>query len=559
MVCLPSVAPSGHTVAMDLSDPPTFEEKDRRVAAELLAELSRFVHSRADDADRELLPNEELRGFLRRHTKSDQRFFKKAELIGLYREFVETERVQPDPRLFRALRVKPRRTLSGVATVTVLTKPYPCPGKCTFCPTDARMPKSYLPDEPGCMRAERHQFDPFDQVDARIRTLHRNGHPVDKIELLILGGTWSSYANDYQETFIRRCLDAMNGTESKTVAEAQRRNEDAPHRNVGLVIETRPDHVRPREVRRLRDLGVTKVQMGAQSLDDEVLRLNQRGHDVAATRRAMDLLRAAGFKLVLHWMPNLLGSDPQKDRADFRGLWSDPSLRPDEIKIYPCSLLENAELYDFWKRGEYRPYEDDELIALVADCKTQVPEYCRINRVYRDIPSTHVVAGTRINNLRQCVQDELRASGRECRCLRCREVVKHEVVAEELVLRQLPYETGCGRELFLSFETSDDRVAGYLRLWLPGDAVPDLQIPELEGAALVREVHVYGQARSLGSEAAGAAQHAGLGRRLLEEAERIAGSAGFRRVAIIASVGTRGYYRKRGYRLDGTYMVKDGV
>jgi len=530
------------SVRPDTGDEPT-DPRDETIARALLGEI-------AEDSSN-------LRRLFRRHPKKNGRLFRKTELIAIYRDLVDQKDIPSDPQLFRALRVKPRRTQSGVATVTVLTKPYPCPGKCTFCPTDARMPKSYLPDEPGCMRAERHDFDPFDQVAARIRTLHENGHPVEKIELLILGGTWSAYANDYQDWFLLRCLDAMNGEDSATLEEAQIRNENAPHRNVGLVIETRPDHVRPREIRRLRRLGVTKIQMGAQSLDDEVLRLNQRGHDVAATRRAVDLLRRAGFKLVLHWMPNLLGSSPEKDRVDFQRLWNDPSLQPDEIKIYPCSLLEKAELFDYWKRGEYEPYDDPTLIDLIADCKTRVPRFCRINRVYRDIPADNIVAGTRLNNLRQWVRDRLEETNRSCRCMRCREVVRHDVSAESLDFNDLQYSTQHGVEHFLSFDTPADRLAGYLRLSLPSKTAPDLEIDELKDASLVREVHVFGQAQQLGNVDSGAAQHVGLGRRLLERAEDIARANGFPRMAIIASVGTRGYYAARGYSLEGTYMVKE--
>ncbi|HJW84676.1 MAG TPA: radical SAM protein, partial [Anaerolineae bacterium] len=325
-----------------------------------------------------------LGSILRRHPRDGHTLFSKNLLMRAYRVLVESGRLPFEERVLERLQMKPMRTISGVAPVTVLTKPYPCPGQCIFCPTDARMPKSYLPDEPGAMRAEQQAFDPYAQTGVRIDTFDGNGHATDKIELLILGGTWSSYRRDYQAWFVQRCLDAMNGRDSASLAEAQAWNEAARHRNVGLVIETRPDHIDPEEIRWLRHLGVTKVQMGAQSLDDRVLELNKRGHTVEQTRQAMTLLRAAGFKLVLHWMPNLLGATPEGDVEDFARLWDDEGLRPDEIKIYPCSLLANAELYEYWLRGEYRPYSDDTLVDLIARCKLQVPRYCRINRVYRD-------------------------------------------------------------------------------------------------------------------------------------------------------------------------------
>ncbi|HEX9617011.1 MAG TPA: radical SAM protein, partial [Anaerolineales bacterium] len=254
-------------------------------------------------------------------------------LVAAYKALTASGEWPADSHLLARIRMKPVRTLSGVTVVTVLTKPYPCPGKCIFCPTDVRMPKSYLPDEPGAMRALHHEFDPYDQVAARLEALEAVGHPTDKIELLVLGGTWSAYRKDYQEWFIRRCFEALNGVDSRTLKEAQEFNETAEHRNVGLAIETRPDHVDPKELTWLRYLGVTKVQLGAQSFDDRILALNQRGHTVDETRRAVELLRAGGFKIVLHWMPNLLGATPESDRADFPRLWD--GFCPDEIKIYP--------------------------------------------------------------------------------------------------------------------------------------------------------------------------------------------------------------------------------
>jgi elongator complex protein 3 len=280
----------------------------------------------------------------------------KSQLVGAYVDLCDRGWLTYDQDVVTTLQVKPTRSQAGVTVVTVLTKPYPCPGKCIFCPTDVRMPKSYLHDEPGAMRAEQHAFDPFDQTAARIEALEKIGHPADKLELLVLGGTWSSYRRDYQEWFVKRCLDAMNGLESQSLTEAQLINVAGERRNVGLVVETRPDHVTADELRWFRYLGVTKVQIGVQSLDDRILALNNRGETVEQTRQAIRFLRLAGFKIHAHWMPNLLGATPESDIADFSRLWRDPALRPDEIKIYPCMLLANAELYDYWQRGEYRPY-----------------------------------------------------------------------------------------------------------------------------------------------------------------------------------------------------------
>ncbi|HJR80798.1 MAG TPA: tRNA uridine(34) 5-carboxymethylaminomethyl modification radical SAM/GNAT enzyme Elp3 [Anaerolineales bacterium] len=497
-------------------------------------------------------------------------YLNKSMLVAIYNEMVAAGEIREDGHLLERIRLKPVRTLSGVTTVTVLTKPYPCPGKCIFCPTDVRMPKSYLPDEPGAMRGLEHEFDPYAQVRSRIEQLKSVGHPTDKIELLILGGTWSSYRRDYQEWFVKRCFDAMNDPISRSPAmpsqwemgkgqgdllEAHTINETSHHRNVGLVIETRPDEINPDELRWLRHLGVTKVQMGAQSLDDYILELNKRGHDVECTRRATALLRAAGFKIVLHWMPNLLGATPESDRQDFAKLWTD--FCPDEIKIYPNQLLANAELYEYWQRGEFQPYTTQELIDLIADIKPTIPRYCRVNRVIRDIPSTNVVEGNRRTSLRQDVHEEMRQRGTHCECVRCREVRGKPVNAESLRLDDMVYPAGAAEEHFLSYVTADDQLAGFIRLSLPGKDSPSTSMPDLHEAALIREVHVYGQSLPVGAEKEGAAQHAGLGTRLLEEAESIASANGFKRMAVISAVGTRGYYLQRGFERGELYLTKN--
>src|SRR5215213_4897680 len=504
---------------------------------------------------------------LRSHPLPGGGYLNKSMLVSVYNQMVAVGEMQEDARLLERIRMKPMRTLSGVTTVTVLTKPYPCPGKCIFCPTDVRMPKSYLPDEPGAMRGLEHEFDPYAQVRSRIEQLQSVGHPTDKIELLILGGTWSSYRRDYQEWFIKRCFDAMNTLEHNTspnVAETKLQegeldtvhsiNEMTHHRNVGLVIETRPDEITPDEIRWLRHLGVTKVQMGAQSLDDHILELNKRGHDVECTRRAVALLRAAGFKIVLHWMPNLLGATPESDREDFARLWND--FCPDEIKIYPNQLLANAELYEYWQRGEFRPHTSEELIDLIVDIKPTIPRYCRVNRVIRDIPSTNVVEGNRRTSLRQDIHNEMQRRGTHCECVRCREVRGKSVQPDALRLDDMRYQAGAAEEHFISYVTPDDKLAGFIRLSLPGKDSPQTGISDLDGAALIREVHVYGQSLPVGAEQQGAAQHAGLGTRLLEKAEAIAKARGFKRMAVISAVGTRGYYLERGFERGEFYLTK---
>jgi elongator complex protein 3 len=509
----------------------------------------------AQRALEEIRDGKEVFDAIRRHPLPDGGgFLGKHVLVAAYRQLVAVGEWQPDPKLLSRIRLKPMRTLSGVTTVTVLTSPYPCPGECIFCPTDLRLPKSYLPDEPGAMRALHHSFEPYDQVKARIDALHAVGHPIDKIELLVLGGTWNAYRKDYQEWFIHRCMDAMNGCNSPSLEEAQRYNETAGSRNVGLVVETRPDQITIDELTWMRRLGVTKVQMGAQSMDDRLLDINRRGHSVADTHYAVALLRAAGFKIVIHWMPNLLGATLESDRVDFARLWE--GLAPDEIKIYPTQLLANTDLYDYWKRGEYKPYTTEQLIHLIADLKTTIPRYCRVNRVVRDIPSTNIVEGNKRTSLRQDIQRELARRGQRCQCVRCREVRGKQVLAEELILDDIVYQADYAEEHFLSFMTEDDKLAGFLRLSMPGVDAPETGMPDLGDAAIIREVHVYGQALNVGQEQTGAAQHTGLGTRLIEQAEEIARERGYPRMAVISAVGTRRYYLNRGYQRGEYYLIK---
>jgi elongator complex protein 3 len=489
----------------------------------------------------------------------------KSILVAAYRQGVARGDWEEDPALLMSIRMKPVRSLSGLTTVTVLCEPHPCPGDCIFCPDDERMPKSYLPDEPGAARAFQNQFDPHKQVISRLESYAAVGHPTDKIELLILGGTWDAYPHNYQEWFVKRCFDAMNGNEADDLQEAQRLNENSAHRNVGLVVETRPDTITPQELAWLRRLGVTKVQMGAQSMDDSILTMNKRGHTTAATVRAAALLRAYAFKIVLHWMPNLLGATPASDRADFPRIWE--LVCPDEIKIYPTQLLDNSQLYTYWLKGEYHPYSTEELVDLIADLKPSIPPYCRVNRIIRDIPSKHVIEGNRRTSLRLDVAAKLSARGQSCRCIRCREIRGQAVSTETLRFDDLIYHPACAEEHFLSFITPDDRIAGYLRLSLPGygwenrcayegEEIPVAVDEELKNAALVREVHVYGQALSIGGEQSGAAQHIGLGTALLQKAEGIARERGYSHLAVIAAVGTRLYYEVRGFHRGELYMTK---
>lgn len=513
----------------------------------------------------EIRAGEDTMKAVRAHPLSTGGYIAKHMLVHIYRQQIASGETVADKSLLARIRMKPIRSLSGVSTVTVLTEPYTCPGNCIFCPDDAQLPKSYLREEPGAARAFQNEFDPYRQVRSRIDSYRAIGHPVDKIELLILGGSWSAYPFAYRKQFVKRCFDAMNDKDAETLEQAQEWNEQAQSRNVGLVIETRPDEITAQEIANMRALGVTKVQMGAQSFDDEILAKNLRGHDVDSTLKATALLRAAGFKIVLHWMPNLLGATPQSDRIDFQRMW-DGGFCPDELKIYPTQLLEQAPLYAYWQRGEFTPYTTQELVELIADIKPSIPIYNRVNRIIRDIPANYIKAGSKRSSLRQDVHQELNRRGQHCRCIRCREIRAEKVDTEDLIYSDDTYTAAFSEEHFLNYATADDKLAGYLRLAFP-QPVPathqDLhtqlyeRIPELKNAALIREVHIYGQSLAVGGEIDGAAQHSGLGTELLVRAEMQAKENGYSKIVVISAIGTRIYYQKRGYRLSGLYMTKD--
>lgn len=475
--------------------------------------------------------------------------------------------------LLAKLQVKPIRTQSGVTPVTVLTQPWPCPGRCIFCPNDPAMPKSYLSKEPGAQRAERHRFDPYAQVASRLGTLDRMGHGTSKIELIVLGGTWSSYPRAYQLWFVLRLFEALNDFSPEVVtgaaraprlrtegtndwrnrpvtalenalAAAHRDNERAHSRSVGLTVETRPDHVSDDEVQRIRRLGATRVQVGYQSLDDAVLAANVRGHTTLDSALATERLRLGAFKIQAHWMPNLYGSTRERDIQDFERLFSDPRFRPDELKIYPCQLVQGTALEQQHRRGEWRPYEKDELLDLLATCLAKVPPYCRVSRVVRDIPGQDLVVGERVNGLRDAVAAELARRGTPSRDVRAREIRTLVVDPRALGLECLRYETSVSDEVFLQLVTPGDDLAAFLRLTLPRRP-PALS--ELSTSALIREVHVYGAAVSVGRRDARRSQHTGLGTRLIGRARELAAGAGFRDLAVISAIGTREYYRKLGF------------
>ena len=508
-----------------------------------------------------------------------------------------------DDTIVALLRAKPRRTASGVATITVLMKPWPCASDCLYCPNDIRMPKSYLSDEPACQRAEHNRFDPYLQVASRLRVLSDMGHNTDKIELIVLGGTFSDYPLEYRTWFIGELFRALNevgtnvgdasclkreaectasgtgGESSKLeaaafgpqrevnsgtisyrvgisrlgaypeasyqrmgadeVAKLQQANEDAAHRVVGLVVETRPDCITPEHLIELRRLGCTKVQVGLQSLTPSILKANARGASLEGIERAFELLREFGFKSHVHFMANLLGATPESDLADFVTLVTDERFLPDEVKLYPCALVESSRLTGFHDTGEWKPYEEAELIDLLAQCIIATPAHTRISRMIRDISSSDIIAGNKKTNLRQMVEQAVVTSGERPKEMRMREIATSDVVPSELHIEEICYATSNTQEVFLQWVNDNGALAGFCRLSLPNG----------KPHAMIREVHIYGRVSKL-HEAKEGAQHSGLGRALVKRACEIASQEDRESVKVISAVGTRGYYRNLGFE-DG--------
>lgn len=501
-----------------------------------------------------------------------------AEMVKIYRKMTKT---QPRNQVVeRLLRCKTVRTDSGVAPITLLTKPYACPGKCVYCPTEARMPKSYVASEPAAARALQLKFDPYVQVVQRVQALERNGHEAKKIELIIKGGTWSAYPWTYRKWFIKRCYDAANhlgivGAKKRfgSLATSQAANESSEYRVIGLTIETRPDWITPKEIVRLRELGVTRVELGVQALDDEILELTKRGHTVEDTVRATVLLKAAAFKTDYHILPGQPGATPERDIEMFDQLFTDERFCPDMIKLYPCVVLPSAELAEWHKEGRYKPLEGETLIEMMVRMQSVIPRYCRVSRLIRDFPSFEISAGNKVTNLRDVIEVRMKEQGIECKCLRCREAGHRPPLKPEtkLMVFRDEYRNAYGTEYFLSVEDeARTTVVSFLRLRLP-DVNPVIEepktkkmfeevrrsFPELQGGAFIRELHTYGQALKLSEDRLDAVQHQGWGKILMAEAESMAKERGYTSISVISGVGVRAYYRKRGFELVGTYMKKE--
>jgi elongator complex protein 3 len=439
-----------------------------------------------------------------------------------------------------------------------MTLPQGCPGKCIYCPTYVATPQSYTPESPAVLRAKSCDYDATKQVELRLHVLSEMGHPTDKVEMIVMGGTFLSYPVEYQNRFIKGCYDALNGTISGNLKEAQKLNESARHRCVGLCIETRPDWCREEDISRMIEFGATRVELGVQTLDDKIYETVRRGHRVEDVIRATRMLKEAGLKVHYHWMPGLPGSTPEHDLELSRVMFEHEDYKPDGLKLYPTMVVEGTVLYEWYRAGTYQPYEKEVMINLLADIKALVPKYVRISRVLRDIPAKYIVAGLK-DSLREPLKSVMEQKGISCRCIRCREYghkVQMGLPVAEPVLDRMDYEASGGHEIFLSFEDKFMTLFGLLRLRI--QKKPSSGPGFAADAALVRELHVYGPEVMLGNKDIEAVQHKGLGKSLLAEAERIAlCEFGIKRMAILSGVGAREYYRTEGYKLEDGYMVKE--
>ena len=465
-----------------------------------------------------------------------------------------------DSRYRRLLMVKPAKTASGVAVVAVMPKPYECPhGRCIYCPggIEFNTPLSYTGKEPATKAAQRFSFDPYQQVRSKIEQLQSRGHDTSKTEIVIVGGTFPFMPEDYQRQFAKSCYDGLNCSKTSTLQEAISTNETANNRCVGFTVETKPDYCKESHIDLMLELGITRIEVGVQSLDNNVYKLTNRGYMLDDVAHAFKVARESGYKIVAHMMPGLPGSSPEKDIQDFRRLFEDDNFKPDMLKIYPTLVLEHTGLFKMHKSGRYQAYCDDELVNIIMEAKKMVPEWIRIMRIQREIESKDITAGPKSGNLRQIVLQKLRQQGHSCKCIRCRETgLQRKYPAEdEVILKRTDYFASGGREIFLSYESkAGDTILGFLRL----RKVSEPHRAELNGSTVVRELHVYGRAVSIGrKEREDSYQHRGYGMKLLKEAERITrDELGLSKIAIISAVGTRQYYKKLGYQQDGPYVSK---
>ena len=463
-------------------------------------------------------------------------------------------------KLQKVLLKKPVKTASGVAVIALMPKPYACPhGRCTYCPggIEFNTPNSYTGKEPVTINAIQNEYDPNIQITSKLNQLQIFGHDASKIELVIVGGTFLFMPNDYQENFIKSCYDALNGFPSSSLEIAIKNNQKAKNRNVGFTIETKPDYCKKEHVDLMLSYGVTRVEIGVQSLHERVYKIVNRGHDYNDVIDSFQISKDSGYKIVAHMMPGLPTMTPNEDINDFKKLFNDSDLKPDMLKIYPSLVLENTPMYNDYLEKKYKPYTDEEMLHVLTEAKKIVPKWVRIMRVQREITPNEIHAGPKSGNLRQIIHKRLKDEGFSCKCIRCREagLSRKNMPSELLKLSREEYDSSGGRETFISFDDKDETIYGFLRLRNPSELSHRNEITQ--NSCIVRELHVFGKSIKIGEHEKNAIQHSGLGRKLMNDAEKISREEfDARKLLVISAVGTREYYKKLGYSLDGPYMSK---
>jgi len=526
-------------------------ENDREREASLLAELACKVTEFGISDQRSL--NKLKLDFCRQH-----------ELSWMPRnsDIISALPLDKRAQFTSELRLKKVRSISGVNVIGVMTSPRGCPhGRCAFCPMESGFPMSYTSGEPAAMRGIQFAYDPHKQITSRLNQLQAIGHEPSKVELVIQGGTFLAAPSDYQEMFVKHCLDALNGTESDSLVDSKKSAENSEIRNVGLTIETKPDWCKEEHVNQMLKFGTTRVELGVQVIDDRIYELTNRGHTVEDVVESFRIAKDAGLKIVAHMMPGLPGSNPQKDLDSFRLLLENERFCPDMLKIYPCLVMKGTELYAWWRQGQYQPYDTDQAADLIAQVKEFVPPWIRIMRVHREFPVHLIVDGVKSGNLRELALRKLAARGKRCRCIRCREV-GHRVLKDgihvdrnNLKLNRTEYRASEGTEIFLAKEEPNlDVLIGYIRLRIPSNKAHRTEVDE--STAIVRELHVYGPEVPIGRDSPHAWQHKGVGQELLAAAEVAAKAEGARRILVLSALGTKEYYKKAGYTYEGAYMGK---
>jgi elongator complex protein 3 len=443
---------------------------------------------------------------------------------------------------------KPTKTISGVTPIAVMLPPRKCNhGNCVYCPS-LNVPQSYTPKSPAVMRAMSVDYSPSKQVEIRLKSYETMHHPTDKIEIIIMGGTFLEHPEEFREEFTKDIFDALNEKKSKTLEQAQKINETTKHRCVALCIETRPDVCSDENIKFLRKIGCTRVELGVEILDDRIYKKINRGHKIKDVILATKNLRNAGFKIGYHIMPGLPESTPANDFELFKKLFSDENFKPDQLKIYPCQVMPGSELEKWYWEKKFEPYSKEQITELLIRMLNEIPRYCRVMRIMREIPPEYIVAGTKKIDLRKDIEENLRKENTKLNEIRYREIGfalrENSKISPYVLFKQTEYDASDGKEYFLEIVNPDDILFGLLRLRI------------INSKAIVRELHIYGQALKLGEKNSLVAQHRGFGKWLVDEAERIAKENNCKIISIISGVGVRDYYRKLGYDLEKTYMVK---